>query len=110
MATAEVELDIFSGRPNPAWALTDSQTASLLEMVGELAQTESDPHPGDLGYRGMIVRLRGAKAREIAVHTGVAAVNGGRHADVDRHVERWLLETGRPFLDPSIYDIVEAEL
>jgi hypothetical protein len=44
------------------------------------------------------------------VHTGVAAVNGGSHADADRHVERWLLETGRPFLDPSIYDIVKAEL
>jgi hypothetical protein len=110
MATAEVELDIFSGRPNPTWALTDSQTASLLEMLDGLPQTESEPRPGDLGYRGMIVRLRGAKAREITVHTGVAAVNGGSHADADRHVERWLLETGRPFLDPSIYDIVKAEL
>ena len=110
MATADVELDIFSGRPNPTWTLTDAQTASLLEMVDGLAQTESDARSGNLGYRGMIVRLRGAKVREIVVHAGVAAVNGGRYADADRHVERWLLETGRPFLDASIYDIVEAEM
>lgn len=110
MATADVELDIFSGRPNPTWALTDAQTASLLEMVGRLAQTESDVRSGNLGYRGMIVRLRGAMAREIVVHAGVVAVHGGRYADADRHVERWLLETGRPFLDASIHDIVESEM
>lgn len=110
MATAEVELDIFSGRPNPTWSLTDSQTASLLEMVDGLPRTESDAHSGKLGYRGMIVRLRGARAGEIAVTAGVVALDSVRHADSDRHVERWLLETGRSFLDPSIYEIVEAEI
>ena len=110
MATADVEIDMFSGLPNPTWTLSDTQTASLLEMVAGLPQTESDAHSDNLGYRGMIVRLRDAAVRELVVHNGVVAVNGTRRADSDRRVERWLLETGRSFVDQSVYDIVKGEL
>ena len=37
-----VELDVYSGRPNPRWELTDQQAAELLTRL-EAAQ----PVPGD---------------------------------------------------------------
>lgn len=110
MATADVEIDIFSGRPNPTWTLSDTQTASLLEMVGGLPQSEAGAAPDHLGYRGMIVRLHNAAAREVAVHNGVVVVNGTSHTDPERRVERWLLETGRGSVEQSTYDFVEGEL
>ena len=110
MATAAVEIDIFSGLPNPTWTLSDMQTASLLDMVSELSQTEARARSDNLGYRGMIVRMREGAARELYVHNGIVAVNGTHYSDPDRRVERWLLETGRSFVDERIYEIVESEL
>jgi hypothetical protein len=74
-----------------------------------LLPTEVDAS-GALGYRGMIVRLRGPKPREIVVHKGVVAALGIRSSDPGRHVERWLLESGRSFVAPDIYAIVAGEL
>jgi hypothetical protein len=110
MATADVELDIFSGLPNPTWTLSDEQTASLLEMVSALSQTEARPRSGDLGYRGMVVRIRDAAARELYLHDGIVEVSGNYYSDRDRRVARWLLDTGRSFVDQSIYEIAEGKL
>jgi hypothetical protein len=56
----EVELDIFSGMPNPTWVLSRRQEETLYEMLrAEPSQisglTASDKRLG-LGYRGLIVR------------------------------------------------------
>ena len=111
MATADVEIDIFSGLPNPTWTLSDMQTASLLGMVSELSQAEAKARSDNLGYRGMIVRMRREEAaRELYIHNGVVELNGTHYSDPDRRVERWLLGTGRSFVDEHIYEIVESEL
>jgi hypothetical protein len=110
MATADVEIDIFSGLPNPAWSLSDEQTASLLEMVSALSKTEPIPRSDDLGYRGMVVRIRDAAARELYLHNGVVDLSGNYYSDPDRRVARWLLDTGRSFVDQSIYEIAAGNL
>ena len=49
-----VELDIFSGRPNPLWTLTDKQEEEMLERLSahrELIHPAHDAVPR-LGYRG----------------------------------------------------------
>jgi hypothetical protein len=110
MATADVELDIFSGLPNPTWTLSDQQTANLLEMVSTLSQTEARSRSGGLGYRGMVVRIHGPMASELYIHNGIVDVTGNSYSDPDRRVARWLLDTGRSFMDHSIYEIAEAKL
>ncbi|HKI02811.1 MAG TPA: hypothetical protein VKK31_12615 [Thermoanaerobaculia bacterium] len=53
----QVELDIFSGRPNPSWILSDKEEKELLDRVA------ADPNlmlpasatNGRLGYRGYVV-------------------------------------------------------
>lgn len=55
----EVELDIYSGMPNPTWILSKSQEATLYEMLraepNQIAPARADKRYG-LGYRGVIVR------------------------------------------------------
>ena len=47
----EVELDAFSGRPNPRW----ETTSPLQEKLDSLSEkTKPAPEPG-LGYRGFII-------------------------------------------------------
>ncbi len=54
-----VEVDLFSGRPNPEWILTDSSTIdSLLDAVASAEGVASTPGTGyqGLGFREVVVR------------------------------------------------------
>ena len=54
-----VELDVFSGRPNPSWVLDTADAADLIAKVERLTRVEADAAPGaaprTLGYRGFTV-------------------------------------------------------
>lgn len=56
----EVELDVFSGMPNPTWLLTKAQEKTLYDMVsadrGQLSPVVATDKRLGLGYRGVIVR------------------------------------------------------
>ena len=110
MATADVELDIFSGRPNPTWTLSDTQTASLLELVAGLPQSEAGAAPDHLGYRGIIVRLHDAAAARLLCTTASSWSTGLPTRIPNAGSKRWLLETGRGLVDQGTYDFVEGEL
>src|SRR5438874_9009950 len=50
----EVELDIFSGRPNPRWMLSREQAGRLHDQFSERIPAEPQEAPG-LGYRGFVL-------------------------------------------------------
>ena len=86
-----VELDIFSGRPNPRWEL-DERTAGLVQDVHRtLGPAEFPEQPGlDLGYRGFVYKLESSPWRAL---DGRVFGQGTTLADPDRAVERLLLES-----------------
>jgi hypothetical protein len=50
-----VELDVFSGRPNPRWELDEPSAKVLRQLLSRLAITaDSPPEPAGLGYRGFV--------------------------------------------------------
>ena len=83
----EVELDVFSGRPNPRWDLDADTEAEVLAILQRDAHAAaSAPAPVGLGYRGFVLRISGGtllSAREVRVCQGVASVSEGGGA---RHV------------------------
>jgi len=56
----EVELDIFSGMPNPRWTLSTREEKGLLDRVvaepQQLSPVHSEEESFGLGYRGLVVR------------------------------------------------------
>ena len=56
----EVELDIFSGMPNPTWVLSKRQEQTLHELLSaeptQISPLTSSRERFGLGYRGLIVR------------------------------------------------------
>jgi hypothetical protein len=55
-----VELDIFSGRPNPSWELRGEQAQTLLHMLEGIRRSSAARRfrsPPDLGYRGLYLRV-----------------------------------------------------
>ncbi len=64
----EVELDIFSGVPNPRWNLTQAEVRDFVALaeVGEVPAVPVDMSPEGLGYRGMVVRATGNVQQALA--------------------------------------------
>jgi hypothetical protein len=56
-----VELDVFSGRPNPRWTLAGARLADVIRHLPEGAQVEA-AEPTHLGYRGFVLRANGERA------------------------------------------------
>ena len=111
----EVELDIFSGNPNPAWTLSDADSAHFLEKLALLPAASPAEFATNLGYRGFIVRRANAtESSVVRIQRGrVHVLRAGKdlyYSDPQRDLERWLLRTGQLFLDSTIFGIVETEL
>ena len=59
----EIELDVFSGRPNPKWLESPERAASVRRALASLVEAPVRPEPGNLGYRGFLIRQGGLHAR-----------------------------------------------
>ena len=84
-----VELDVFSGRPNPRWHVDEPIDRQIRELHGRLASTSILPaEPPGLGYRGFRYTLDGAVWR--AWNGALIGPDRILH-DPTRSVERLLL-------------------
>lgn len=114
-ARCEVELDIFSGMPNPTWPLTDAEADNFVHQLSALPRTAARELAGNLGYRGFVVQCtQGAATQAIRIQSGTVYLIEGATTtyarDEARRLERWLLGTGKPHLRPEIFQIADREL
>jgi hypothetical protein len=85
-----VELDVFSGRPNPRWQLDEPGAEGLRQILSQLATTATGPpEPPGLGYRGFV--FTDETGRTLA-YKGHVIRPDGVLADPSFSVERFLLE------------------
>jgi hypothetical protein len=114
----QVELDVFSGVPNPTWRLTPEEISLLTLKIGGLTQTsQSVERPDTLGYRGFNVVISGAQTnivQTIRAYHGVVEVADAQgvitYLDPQRTVELWLLASAKPPLDPSLAGEMTSEI
>lgn len=109
-----VELDVFSGQPNPTWNLSASQCAEVEQHINQLPETASESlqSPPALGYRGLIIRYANQQgAREsIRIYRGIAQSERLQLQDPDRNLEKWLLSTGQDLVDSTMQRYLQTEL
>ncbi len=104
----KVELDILSGKPNPAWELGERDASELESMIQRARPARGTVEPPALGYRGFVVnrsellRVFRGQLFKPQDNTPVELC----FAEVGTDVERWLLERGKALLDGSVYDAV----
>ncbi|MFF3223023.1 MULTISPECIES: hypothetical protein [Nocardia] len=108
----KVELDINSGKPNPRWKLTPGDEAQLHGLIAAAPRAAVGEIENHSEYRGFVAQL--SDEETLRVHRGVMEIARGDQCsyrtDGDRAVERWLLATGRPTLEPGDYQTVVAAL
>jgi hypothetical protein len=80
-----VELDVFSGRPNPQWPLSSEEAEDLLARIGRLAPDGGRRElPAALGYRGFNVYRATTGAPQPWLHVGRGVVKIAEHNQI-RH-------------------------
>lgn len=85
-----VELDIFSGRPNPRWELDEPVAQEVRELQHRLkVATDRPPEPPGLGYRGFVYDLDESTWRALK---GFVVGSDRVLADPDRAIEHLLLD------------------
>ena len=85
-----VELDIFSGRPNPCWELDEIRSREVLQLQSRLqrsSRTHAEP-PG-LGYKGFCYSDGAGRVR---VYHGFVLTARAVLADPCFTVERYLMD------------------
>lgn len=102
----EVELDVFSGVPNPTWMLSESQEKTLLALLrsdrAQISRPKTMSERLGLGYRGVIVRR--VKAGDGAWEKAMSAARRpfpdefrlGLKPAVKDSAAEWLLATAGP--------------
>lgn len=98
---ATVTLQIYSGRENPKWTLTDRQVNELLALLDNLSKSQPVALNDGLGYTGFRVVLdeKGTKTkREIVAYRGQILYRKDNSkeyfTDSERSLEKFLLKTG----------------
>jgi hypothetical protein len=100
--TSRVTLDIFSGRLNPSWLLSEREEQQLVKRLKALNEP-TDRRPsgsfGGLGYRGFCITRDIASPQgplSMRIHEGILDHQlGGANLVADPTLETWLAETGR---------------
>ena len=106
-----VILDIFSGRPNPTWELSQQQADEFLKKIYYLKPTKIFHDDNGLGYRGFVVE---DKLKRYEVNNGLVKIveNNSEQMlqDKDYILEVWLAHTAPNNIDHNLLKIVEENI
>jgi len=93
-----VELDLYSGQPNPYWDLDAIAARGLRQHCERLPRVPGPATaPPALGYRGFRWQDGAASWR---AHAGEVSIGAAVYRDAERSVERYLLATLPPPFAP----------
>ena len=110
----QIELDVFSGRPNPTWSLNDEQARKYLARFKALKISESKRVPYDgLGYRGF--KVTGFQEYdEVTIGDEIVEASYGRKRyqwfDEGRNLEKYLVKTAKGHIDEDLYRVIDSAI
>ena len=114
MSQMKIELDVFSGRPNPQWSLSASDEAYLLEKLQNLPEIPSKSFDQPLGYRGMVVYRSDNKPTTYRIWKNLitrdVAGEMTAYQDDNRSLEMWLLLSGKPYLEADLFQMIQQDI
>jgi len=111
-----VELLAYSGRENPSWQLTESESKRFFAIVDSLPKQPTAPVEESLGYSGIRVFCSddGHHKSIITIFNTIVTIQQNKKSaelrDHGRKLEEWTVKTGRTKLDPELYRYVLMEL
>ena len=104
----EVELDIFSGMPNPTWILSPAHERELIDRIAagpaQVSPVATADEQFSLGYRGLVVRLAKTDGETRTLSLPQEFRVGSKRAS--EPTAQWLLGTADSYRDSGVTDLV----
>src|SRR5690242_13956615 len=97
----QVEIDLFSGRPNPTWELGSAESSEVLALIHGLPTCPSGPEPEALGFRGFVLTDQNTGERIVSYSGTVwrrSKAGATCFQDAARKLDRFLMTQARPQL------------
>ncbi|XSG77012.1 hypothetical protein ACP8Y2_08375 [Herpetosiphon llansteffanensis] len=105
-----VQLDMTAGMPPPTWQMSAVQRSEFFTLLQQLTPVEARKAFDNLGNRGFVVTTINP-ARTIRVQQGFVWIIGDNYervfSDPNNDLERFLLLSGQPSLEPALYTMLE---
>jgi len=111
----QIQVDIFSGRPNPAWEATPQEAEDIEAVLASLPVAAGDvPPPSEqLGFRGFWLSDRQSN-RRIYVHGSAVQIQTAATVtaklDSGRQLQQMLVNMSRSHLDVNLFDFLVSQL
>ncbi len=113
-----VTINMYSGRPNPAWELSDADAQTLVELLGknrEPCKLKSPASLGKLGYRGVQIEFVAEPApfNSLRAFDGVlesSTVDAPNFIDNNSEVEDFLVKTSGLTLSDDEATYIQQEI
>src|SRR6185369_6153615 len=103
-----VMLNVFSGRPNPVWLLSEEQAGELLRRISSVeveTPVKAGYVNGGFGYQGFSITstFNSSSVTDLDLHINGGIIDPGARAvsrfDEARTLESWLLSTASDAVD-----------
>jgi hypothetical protein len=105
-----IEVDMFSGRPNPGLELRGSQARRLQQLLEKKRQPLNDIEAADqLGFRGfVVVRPEGAGRATYRVKDEVVQIDGRSFLDPNKDIQNYILSILPQELKAMLLPLLDA--
>jgi hypothetical protein len=88
----KIEVDVFSGRPNPVLELRGSRARRLQQLLEQKRQPLNDVEAADqLGFRGFVIKPEGAGRQVYRVKGEVVQIGDRAFLDQNRDTHNYIL-------------------
>lgn len=117
-AEVEVEVDMFSGVPNPAWTVHGTEAAALIELINALPEDGEIDISAELnlGFRGFVLRgvdLPGDADQVRVLDTRVVVLRdhtaGTLRTDPDREIYTMLRTMSAEHLEDDVIPLIPLD-
>lgn len=112
--STDVELDIYSGRPNPLRTLDRPEVERLNHKLKQLLipanRTNLLPSLPSLGYRGFHIHTNDSFPNDIVVFDGIAQTEHGNYRDPRKLLEEFLCQLFLSQLDQETSSFLRSAI
>lgn len=110
-----IEVDIFSGRPNPTWEAALEEAEGIQTVLASLPAAEGavPPLSAQLGFRGFLL-FDLQNNQRVHVQGAVVMLQRGTtitaKSDPERRLQQALIRLARTHLDPDLYAFLLSQV
>lgn len=106
----DVEIDIFSGRPNPRFPVRGEEAKRLLDILDSSRRPMPTPPPeAGLGFRGFLVHVNRSDPATYRVMGDVLENAGSVFSDPDEEVQAYIVSIAPAALQPLMRPFLKAK-